>query len=51
MPALPGVNGIRVIEGGFVKLTSRGESVIATAAIILILAIIGLAGWVEGGMQ
>lgn len=51
MPALPGVNGIRVIEGGFVRLTHRGEIVLATAAIILILAIIGFAGWVEGGMQ
>jgi hypothetical protein len=34
-----------------VKLTTRGEIVLATAATILLLALMGVAGWVEGGMQ
>lgn len=33
------------------KLTSRGEIVLATAATILLLALLGFAGWIEGGMQ
>ena len=33
------------------KLTRRGEIVLAIAATILILAIIGVAGWIEGGMN
>lgn len=33
------------------KLTSRGEIALATAATLLFLAILGFAGWVEGGMQ
>jgi hypothetical protein len=33
------------------KLTARGEIVLATAATLLLLALMGIAGWVEGGMQ
>jgi len=46
-----GVNGIRVIEGGFVKLTSRGEIALATIGTTILLAMMGFAGWIEGGMQ
>lgn len=45
------VRGMQGSAGRIMRLTRRGEIVLATAAIILILAIIGLAGWVEGGMQ
>lgn len=33
------------------KLTTRGEIVLATLATLLLIALMGIAGWVEGGMQ
>ena len=33
------------------RLTTRGEIVLATLATIVFVAILGVAGWVEGGMQ
>lgn len=33
------------------KLTARGEIVLATLATLLLIALMGVAGWVEGGMQ
>lgn len=33
------------------KLTTRGEIALATAATLLLLAVLGIAGWIEGGMQ
>lgn len=33
------------------KLTARGEIVMATLATLLLVALMGVAGWIEGGMQ
>ena len=33
------------------KLTRRGELVLATLGTLALLALMGIAGWVEGGMQ
>lgn len=33
------------------KLTKRGELVLATLGTLMLLALMGFAGWVEGGMQ
>jgi hypothetical protein len=33
------------------RLTKRGEIVLATVATLVLLAMMGIAGWVEGGMQ
>lgn len=33
------------------RVTRRGEVVIAVFAILLVLAVLGFAGWIEGGMQ
>jgi hypothetical protein len=42
-------------EGGRVsppwKVTARGEIVLATFGTLVLLAMLGIAGWVEGGMQ
>lgn len=45
------VRGMQGRAGRIMRLTNRGEIVLATAATILLLAILGIAGWVEGGMQ
>jgi len=34
-----------------VKLTRRGEYAIAILATTIMLAVMGIAGWIEGGMQ
>ena len=39
----------RKVKG--MKLTARGEIVLATLAMLLLIALMGIAGWVEGGMQ
>ena len=33
------------------RLTARGEIVMATLATLLLLAFMGIAGWIEGGMN
>jgi hypothetical protein len=33
------------------KLTTRGEIVLATLATLVFIAMMGIAGWIEGGMQ
>jgi hypothetical protein len=33
------------------KLTARGEIVLATLATLALIALMGVAGWIEGGMQ
>lgn len=33
------------------KLTKRGEIVLATIGTFLLLAMLGIAGWIEGGMN
>lgn len=33
------------------KATARGEFVLATFGTLLLLAMLGIAGWIEGGMQ
>lgn len=38
-------------EGGIVRLTARGEIVLATLATLALIALMGVAGWIEGGMQ
>jgi hypothetical protein len=38
-------------RGGIVRLTTRGEIVLATLATLALIAMMGVAGWIEGGMQ
>ena len=38
-------------RGGIVRLTRRGEIAAATLFTLVMLAFMGIAGWVEGGMQ
>ena len=45
------VRGVQGSAGRIMRLTTRGEIVIATLATLVFVGMIGFAGWVEGGMQ
>lgn len=45
------VCGVQGSAGRIMKLTTRGELVLATLGTLALLMLLGFAGWVEGGMQ